>query len=93
MKLIEAMEKVSTGLGTTFYADLDADKKSKEVKGFDKRWGPLLKRATPMEITLAVNKVPRIDIGSLIHKLGRSRYKQYPGTEVAISKLKWRRGY
>lgn len=93
MKLGEAMEKVDTGFGTTFYADLDSQDKSKNISKVDKRWGPLLRRGTPMEITLAVNKVPRIDIGDLLNKLGRSRYKKYPGTEVAISKLKWRRGY
>jgi len=93
MKLIEAMEKIGNGFGTTFYADLDADKQSKDVSKIDKRWGPLLRRGTPMEITLAVNQIPRIDIGNLLTKLGRSRYKKYPGTEVAISKLKWRRGY
>lgn len=93
MKIAEAMEKISNGFGTTFYADVDANEKATKEKNIDKRWGPLLRRGTPMEITLAVNQVPRIDIGTLLYKLQKSRYKKYPGTEIAISKLKWRRGY
>lgn len=92
MKLIEAMEKIQSRQGTTFYADKEVDEKSKIKTKMD-RWGTLLKKGDPLSITHAVNKVPRIEIGSLISKLSRSRYKKYQGTEVAISKLKWRRGY
>jgi len=92
MKLIKALEKVQPRAGTTYYADVDTDEKSKSKGKMDK-WGTTLKKGNPLSITYAVNKVPRIEIGSLISKLGRSRYKKYPGTEIAISKLKWRRGY
>ena len=93
MKLREAIEKVQPRYGTTFYADVETDEKSKKEKTKMDRWGSILKKGNPLSITYAVNKVPRIEIESMIRKLNRSRYKKYPGTEIAISKLKWRRGY
>jgi lysophospholipid acyltransferase (LPLAT)-like uncharacterized protein len=56
-------------------------------------WIRLLKKGDSLGITYAVNKVPRLEIQNWIDKLSRYKYKKHPGTEVAISKLKWRRGY
>jgi len=66
---------------------------SKEDKTKLGSWIRLLKKGDPLAITYAVDKVPRLEIGSWIDKLNRYKYQKYPGTKVAISKLKWRRGY
>jgi len=92
MKLNKALQKVQPRKGTTYYADIETEEKSKSKNKMD-RWGTILKKGNSLSITYAINKVPRIEISSLISKLSRSRYKKHPGTEIAISKLKWRRGY
>lgn len=48
-----------------------------------------------LAMTYIVNEFPRIQIGYTLDKLKkrRSKYKKYPGYDVAVSKLEWRRSH
>jgi hypothetical protein len=53
----------------------------------------LIKKKDALELTKVIDSIPRVEIAKWIDRLTRYRYKKYPFTAVAISKLKWRRGY
>jgi hypothetical protein len=52
-----------------------------------------MKDGDSLTITHIINNFSRFKIQSVLDKLKRSKYKKYPGYEVAVSKLKWRRGW
>jgi hypothetical protein len=89
MKLKEAIEKLQTRYGTTYYSDVESAIEGGKMG----RWESILGDGDPLAITHAVNEVPRVEVASLLKKLSKPRYKKLPGTEIAISKLKWRRGH
>jgi hypothetical protein len=96
MKLSEAIVKTQARKGITYYADEPKDDDPNVLSsrgGKSYRWEKLLKKGDPLSITYAVNRIPRIEVQSMINRLSKPRYKNLKGTEIAISKLKWRRGY
>jgi len=88
MKFNEAIDSM------TFYADQELPiDDSSAVSNKMKKWVKILKGGDPLAITYAVNRVPRIEVEPMIKKLLSNKYKNLDGTKVAISKLKWRRGF
>ena len=65
---------------------------SDKKNSFNKLVGAM-KDGDSMSITHIVDSFPRIKIKPILDKLSRYKYKKYPGYEIAISKLKWRRGW
>ena len=90
MKIKEALEIP----GMNFYAGPDSpiDNVENTTSKMEK-WIKLLRKGDPLPITYAVNKVPRIEVESMIRKLLKPKYNKLKGSEIAISKLKWRRGF
>ncbi len=92
MKIKEALEIP----GMNFYAGADTPIDDPNVVGKTKKmekWTKLLTKGDPLPITYAVNAVPRIEVEAMIQKLLKPGYSKLKGTETAISKLKWRRGF
>jgi peroxiredoxin len=86
MKFNEALQ---TAIGDEIDVGQDATKKNK----FEKLLNSIKKNDT-LAMTHIVNIFPRIEIGQTLDKLRkRKKYKKYPGYDVAISKLEWRRSH
>jgi hypothetical protein len=54
-----------------------------------------IKNNDTLAMTYIVNEFPRLEIGTTLDKLKKrkSKYRKYPGYDVAISKLEWRRSH
>ena len=52
-----------------------------------------IKEGDELKLTELTNKIPKYKIEDIIWKLERYKYKRFRLTKVAISQLKWRRGY
>lgn len=52
-----------------------------------------IKKNDTLALTQIIHDIPRSALSATLDKLRRSRYKKYPATEVAISKIKWRRSF
>lgn len=59
---------------------------------FDKLIDAIKKNDT-LAMTQIIHDIPRTALSSTLKKLKRYKYEKYPATEVAISKIKWRRSY
>ncbi len=53
----------------------------------------IIRNGDELILTGIIDQVPRGELTSLIDKLKRYKYDKYKLTKVAISKLKWRRGW
>lgn len=52
-----------------------------------------IKNNDTLAMTQIVHDIPRTALTSTLKKLQRYKYKKYPATEVAISKIKWWRSF
>lgn len=52
-----------------------------------------IKNNDTLAMTQIIHDIPRVALSSTLDKLKRYKYKKYPATEVAISKIKWRRSF
>lgn len=85
MKLREALE--------TSYGDDSNNLPETTKENRFERLVSSIKSNDSLKMTQIIHDVPRTAISSTISKLKRYKYKKYQATEVAISKLKWRRGH
>lgn len=85
MKLNEAMNTIPQLKNPDIITDGVPNKMAKMIK--------LIKKKDELELTKLINLIPRIEIEKWIWRLNRYRFKKYPYTAVAISKMKWRRGF
>lgn len=86
---MKLQEVLATDMGDEIDSGEEVTKKNK----FDKLI-KAIKKDDSLAMTYIVNMFPRIEIGSVLDKLKkRKKYKKYPGYDVAISKLEWRRSH
>lgn len=84
--------RIEEALQTDYGADANELPQTTKKNRFEKLIGAI-KNNDSLSMTQIIHDIPRSAITSTIDKLKRYKYKKYPGTEIAISKLKWRRGY
>lgn len=84
--------KIEEALQTDYGQDADKLPETTKANRFDKLVSAI-KSNDSLALTQIIHDIPRSAISSTIDKLKRYKYKKYQGTEVAISKLKWRRGH
>jgi len=86
MKMVEALQ---SKMSDEIEFDQQITKKNKFEKLID-----AIKNNNSLEMTYVINAFPRLEIGATLDKLKKRRkYKKYPGYDVAISKLEWRRSH
>lgn len=79
-------------LQTDYGSEADELPQTTKKNRFDKLVSAIKKNDT-LALTQIIHDMSRSALSATLDKLGRPRYKKYPATEVAISKIKWRRSY